>query len=157
MIINASAVVVSRNQEKEQEYLLVQEGEEFEELHEKWNFPAGRVDPGESILTCAIREGKEETGYTLQLIGFIGVYQHMKLLKEHDVLAHVFEAKIIDGEKIIPSDLLDVKWFSFQEIHDMSLKGQLVSRYILDAINTHRQEDIPRIPIDSNHFRIYFS
>ena len=157
MIINASAVVISRGQGKEQEYLLVQEGEEFEELHEKWNFPAGRVDRGESILTCAIREGKEETGYTIQLIGFIGIYQHMKLLKGHDVLAHVFEAKIIAGEKIIPPDLLDVKWFSFQEIQDMSSKGQLVSRYVLDAINTHRRDDIPSIPIDSNHIRIYFS
>ncbi len=157
MIINASAVVISRNQKKEQEYLLVQEGEEFEELHQKWNFPAGRVDPGESILTCATREGKEETGYTLQLTRLIGIYQHMKLLGEHDVLAHVFEARIIAGKKIIPSDLLDVKWFSFQEIQDMSSKKQLVSRYVLDAINTHRREDIPSIPIDSNHIMIYFS
>jgi 8-oxo-dGTP pyrophosphatase MutT (NUDIX family) len=157
MIINASAVLISRGYGKEQEYLLVQEGEEFEELHEKWNFPAGRVDPGESILACATREGNEETGYILQVTGLIVICQQMKLLGEHDVLAHVFEAKIIGGEKIIPSDLLDVRWFSFQEIQDMSSKGQLVSPYVLDAINIHRQEDIPSIPIDSNHIRIYFS
>jgi len=157
MIINASAVVISRNQGKEEECLLVQEGQEFEDLYKKWNFPAGRMNSGENIYDCAKREAKEETGYTVHLTGLINISQHLKLLGGHDVLTLVFQAKIIGGEKTVPPDLLDVRWFSFQEIHDMSLKGQLVSRYVLDAINANRREDIPNIPIDSDYIKIYSS
>lgn len=32
--------------------------------YDDWDFPKGKLDPGETELECAVRETEEETGYT---------------------------------------------------------------------------------------------
>jgi 8-oxo-dGTP pyrophosphatase MutT (NUDIX family) len=39
------------------------------------NQPAGHLEPGESLAEAALRETREETGWTVQLTHFIGCYQ----------------------------------------------------------------------------------
>ncbi|KAF1017170.1 MAG: Phosphatase NudJ [Stenotrophomonas maltophilia] len=39
------------------------------------NQPAGHLEPGESLAAAALRETREETGWTIQLTAFIGCYQ----------------------------------------------------------------------------------
>ena len=39
-------------------------------------FPAGKIDPGEDILTCAQRELREETGYTAQEWTYLGGFNN---------------------------------------------------------------------------------
>lgn len=39
-------------------------------------WPAGKLDPGESVLTCAARELREETGYTASLWARAGVFHN---------------------------------------------------------------------------------
>ena len=39
------------------------------------NQPAGHLEPDESLVDAALRETREETGWTVQLIHFIGCYQ----------------------------------------------------------------------------------
>ncbi|MBX2931184.1 MAG: NUDIX domain-containing protein [Chitinophagaceae bacterium] len=43
----------------------------------KWDLPKGKLDEGESIETCAVREVKEETGLqNIELKNFIGKTYH---------------------------------------------------------------------------------
>lgn len=39
------------------------------------NQPAGHLEPNESLLDAALRETLEETGWTVELTDFVGVYQ----------------------------------------------------------------------------------
>lgn len=39
------------------------------------NQPAGHLEPGESLAEAALRETREETGWTVELTDFIGCYQ----------------------------------------------------------------------------------
>ena len=43
------------------------------------NFPAGHVEPGEGLVDAAVREAKEESGYTVAIDGVLSV-----LLKNTD-------------------------------------------------------------------------
>ncbi len=108
-------------------YLLVQEKNKARGF---WNFPAGRVDEGESFEQAAIREAKEESGYDVELIREIDAFHETPTA----AVKHAFEAKITGGELKFPEDeLLDARWFTFEEIKGM--KDKLRSEWILGAIN----------------------
>lgn len=115
-------------------YLLVQEAKEH--VRGKWNLPGGKTNPGETVEECAIREALEETGYSVELIRKVGVYQNAAL---DDAVKHAFEAKIIGGELDYPKDeLLDAQWFTFQEVERMKehLRHPSVFEAIMDVENS---------------------
>ncbi len=112
---------------KDNKYLLVQE--KWEKVYGLWNFPAGRVDVGDTIEETAIKEAREETGFEVELIRKIGIHQETAT----EAVKHAFEVRIIGGElKFSPEELLDAKWFTFEEIKNM--KDKLRSNWILATI-----------------------
>lgn len=121
--IVAGAVIKKYNK-----YLLVQEKQP--KAYGLWNFPAGRVETGDTIEETAIKEAKEEAGYDVELIRKIDIFQE----NAKKPPKHVFEAKIISGELKYPKDeILDARWFSFEEIKKM--KEKLRGKWIIEAIN----------------------
>jgi 8-oxo-dGTP pyrophosphatase MutT (NUDIX family) len=112
---------------KENKYLLVQE--KYHNVYGLWNFPAGRVDLGDTIEQTAIKEAKEEVGFEVKLIRKINIYQELAT----EPPKHAFEAEIVGGSLHYPEDeILDARWFTFEEIKE--LKDKLRSNWIIDAI-----------------------
>lgn len=110
-------------------YLLVQEMQP--KVYGLWNLPAGHVDKGETIEDAAAREVKEETGLDVELGDKIGIY-HETI---ESPVRHAFAAKIIGGElKAQPDEILDAKWFSFDEITNMKQDGKLRVDWIYEAM-----------------------
>lgn len=112
-------------------YLLVQENRpETKEVHETWNLPAGRVDVGDTIELTAVKEAKEESGFDVELIRKLDIFQNTAT----EAVKHVFEAKIIGGELKYPEDeILDAQWHTFDEIKNM--KDKLRNIWVFDAIS----------------------
>ena len=53
---------------KECEVLFVRRRkEDLEQAHNKWEFPGGKIDFGESPEQTAVREAKEESGYDVKV------------------------------------------------------------------------------------------
>ncbi len=119
-----AGVVIEQNNQ----YLLVQENSP--KAYGLWNFPAGRVEVGQTLERTAVREAKEETGYDVELLGKIGVYQYLA----EQPPKHAFMARIVGGELNFPQDeIMDARWFNLAEIEAM--KDELRDRWILDALN----------------------
>lgn len=115
--------------DKEGKYLLVQEAQP--KVYGLWNLAAGHVDKGESIEDAAIREAKEETGLDVSLISKIGVW-HDKI---EEPIRHAFTVKVMGGKvKPQPGEVLDVKWFTYNQIMQMRKDGSLRVEWIFDAI-----------------------
>ncbi|WP_226655780.1 NUDIX domain-containing protein [Guptibacillus hwajinpoensis] len=57
--------------EYERKYLVVMK--KYGGLKGKWSFPAGFVDPGETVDEAAVREVYEETGIEAEAIGIAGI------------------------------------------------------------------------------------
>ena len=91
---------------------------------EKWDLPKGKLDEGESIETCAIRELREETGLKEVILGeFIGITHHeyfdrfinAPAIKE----SHWYNMRSNSNQYLNPQleeNITDIKWVSLDEI-----------------------------------------
>lgn len=97
--------------------LMVLEGETVET--QKWSIPTGGLEKGETFEQCVLREIKEETGFTAEILTKLkvkkGVYEHLNIAYE----VHYFAVNIIGGEaKIQDPDesILDIAWKPAEEL-----------------------------------------
>lgn len=123
-------VIVGGIIEKEGKYLLVQEAKK--KCYEKWNFPAGHLDFNESLEQGAIREIKEETGCDVKLDGVC--YVANRILEDDLFVMIVFNAKLINENiEFDKEEILDVKWFDYDEIVN-KMESMLRGNYIRTAV-----------------------
>lgn len=88
----------------------------------KWDLPKGKLDKGETLEDCAIREVQEETGIQkLKLEKFLTLTYHTYhegtrfILKE----SHWFTMKTNSGQKMIPQteeDIVEIRWANKKEL-----------------------------------------
>src|SRR5689334_9670999 len=41
-----------------------------------WSLPGGGMEPGETVMGCAVREVKEETGIDVEVTGLVGIFSN---------------------------------------------------------------------------------
>jgi len=89
-----------------------------------WDLPKGKVDPGESVEQCAIREVQEETGIGEVVLGdLLGTTLHEYYDKwtHQDVekKTHWFAMTATDGQHLTPQteeDIEQIIWADSQQI-----------------------------------------
>ena len=115
--------------EKNGKFLMVQQARPAE-VRGKWTLPGGKVDEGESFEDAVHREVKEETGLEVVSIKKVGIiHSHPE-----DTVKHIYRIDCAAGDlKFDKSEILDVRWFSVDEILDM--KDQLRKLWVIDALN----------------------
>ena len=131
--IIAAGAVVTRMGASGAEYLLIHRG-----YRSDWTFPKGKVDPGEHLLTAAIREVREETGYAVEL----GVPLPTQTYKVEGKLkdSHYWVGKLLSGD-FVPNDEVDgIAWLSFDQA-----KAKLTYEHDQDVLKA-AAEAIPTIP-----------
>lgn len=86
----------------------------------KWDLPKGKLDHGELLPNCALREVQEETGLrNLELAGWVGITNHTyfdthiheNVTKE----THWYAMKSSSSEKLVPQteeDITAIQWVS---------------------------------------------
>lgn len=92
-----------------------------------WDLPKGKVDPGESIEACALREVEEETGVgNLTLIDFLGItnHQYFDPYLQEDVIkeSHWYTMSVKGVPALIPQteeDITDIKWVPLSEVNTL--------------------------------------
>ena len=131
--IVAAGAVVTRAGKNEIEFLLI-----FRKYRGDWTFPKGKVDPGEHLLTAAVREVREETGFAVSL----GVplptqtYEVDGLRKD----SHYWVAQKLAGE-FVPNDEVDeIAWLSFEQT-----KAKLTYKHDQEVLAA-AANSIPTIP-----------
>ena len=129
--------------EQEGKYLLIQEARE--DIHGKWNLPAGQLDPGETVSEAAKREIYEECGFSVELTGVcqIGSWK----LVDNIAIGIIFSTKIVGGEiNFNPDEIMDAKWFTYDEI--LAMRSELRSAdFLIGAVNNLRSHKLAPIDI----------
>ena len=132
-------VTVATVIEHEGKYLLV---EELSNGKLVYNQPAGHLDPNETLEQAAIRETLEETGWTIELEGVVGVALYHSPHNDTTYNRTTFHAKALAHDPTITLDdgIQQAIWLSYEEICAASdkLRSQLVLRAIEQYRDGHR-------------------
>jgi 8-oxo-dGTP pyrophosphatase MutT (NUDIX family) len=101
------------------EYLAIKRASKVE--NGTWEFPGGRLDPGEKIEQTLEREIKEETNLKIEIERFVGwgqgfAIKEVKTGKLIDRFVMFFECKLIKGKLNLDSETADHKWAPLEEI-----------------------------------------
>ena len=98
---------------KDDKVLLVQEAKK--QCCGKWNIPAGHLEIGESILSGAIREIKEETGCDVELTDILNIAS--KQLENDTLVMLTFMTRLLNENiDYNRNEILDVKWFDIDYV-----------------------------------------
>jgi len=88
----------------------------------KWDLPKGKLDEGESIEECAVREVEEETGLrNIQLGELIGTTFHHYNEKgaEYEKETFWYDMRVSGEQELVPQieeDIHDLKWVKEREL-----------------------------------------
>lgn len=62
-----------------------------------YTIPGGIVRHRETVAECVLREACEETGYTVKITGFVGVYSSLKRDPRFRAIAITYKGAIVEG------------------------------------------------------------
>jgi 8-oxo-dGTP diphosphatase len=83
------------------------------EMAGKWEFPGGKVEPGEDELAALVRECEEELGVVIEVGARVG---------EDIVLGHgrailrVYAARLLNGAQPQPIEHAELRWLGADEL-----------------------------------------
>lgn len=97
----------------------------------KWEFPGGKIEPGESVEECLIREIKEELDLEIEVDGEFTVVEHQ--YEDRKIFLHCHWCNYLGGEAK-PKDCRDFRWVNLEElkVYDFAGADLTVVRLLLE-------------------------
>ena len=137
--------------EKDGKFLIVQESKPGREG--LYNLPSGHVDDLETVEQATIREVEEESGYQVELTGFIGIYQSIYPDEKLNVCGPVFLGKVVGGEARPSAKHPEVKWMTAEEIAALKEAGKIWTKYPPIAVQDYLRRG--SYPLDAMSSVVY--
>ena len=89
----------------------------------RWGLIGGLLELDETYAQAAVREAREETGCTVRLTSFLGVYHNYDMVWSNGDAAHTvgayYTAEILEGTPRIDAESLELRFFARDEMPDL--------------------------------------
>lgn len=85
-----------------------------------WEFPGGKMEPGETPQVAAVREAREETGLTVEPTGLLGEFWTAHAGAQ--ITLHLVHCRAVSGNPV-PCDpaIAEVRWASLDELETLPM------------------------------------
>lgn len=107
-IVVTAAIIKHKNR------LLIAQRKENVHQALKWEFPGGKLEPGESPEQCLVREIWEELGLTIKVAKIFDVVSH--IYEDRHVILLCYLCQLIGGHAQT-RDCRDFRWVEAHELH----------------------------------------
>ena len=112
----------------------------------KWDLPKGKLDPGEDIKACAIREVMEETGIRNLTIGNLIIvtthsYEENGLNMQKETHWFEMKASTIDNSILTPQleeEIEKIEWVSLENLEEYLSETYTSIQQVLNSWNRSR-------------------
>jgi 8-oxo-dGTP diphosphatase len=88
------------------------------ELAGRWEFPGGKVEPGEDPVTTAIRETTEELGCSISVTGWLDARSAIPADEGEGLVLRVATARLDHGDPV-PAEHDAVRWLRAAELDEV--------------------------------------
>jgi 8-oxo-dGTP diphosphatase len=88
-------------------------------IGEVWSLPGGRLEPGESLTDCVVREVEEECGLLVAPVELALVIEAHNQVHDQQFLVHVFSCRRVAGELRAPRAddfVTEARWVHRDEV-----------------------------------------
>ncbi|KKP46241.1 MAG: Mutator MutT related protein [Candidatus Woesebacteria bacterium GW2011_GWA1_33_30] len=121
----------------ENKVLIVQRASDEEAYPDLWELPSGKKEPLEKVTDAIIREVKEETGLTTEIIKMVDVFNFSveKPDETRDVTQINFLLKLIGSSEVkLSEEHQNFAWITKDEINNYNLSEETKSAIIKSFI-----------------------
>lgn len=99
-----------------------------------WEFPGGKLQPGEDLAACLQREIIEELGVRIRVGQALGIYRHA--YTHFRVTLHAFHCTLANGCQPQPIEVHNLRWVSPDELTDYPM-GKIDRQIASNLIHSH--------------------
>jgi 8-oxo-dGTP pyrophosphatase MutT (NUDIX family) len=100
--------------------------------HLDWTLPKGKIEPGENVTECALREVAEETGYRCHLGRFVGEVEYLDRRGRVKVVSYWLMQPIDGGFEPTP-EVDELRWLPLETA--AALLDYPHDRELLESVN----------------------
>jgi 8-oxo-dGTP pyrophosphatase MutT (NUDIX family) len=102
-----------------------------------YNQPAGHLDPGENLVTAAVRETREETAWKFDADAMVGIYLWQQPGTGRTFLRFAFCGSVRDHDasQALDEGILRAVWLSREEL--VAMPGKIRSPMVVDCIDDY--------------------
>ncbi len=90
----------------------------YGDFKDGWEFPGGKVEPGESPEDAIVREIKEELGADIKVTGFLTTVEHD--YPTFHLSMDCFRAELMEGSSMTLLEHEAAKWLSPDQLDDIA-------------------------------------
>lgn len=137
IVVVASAII-----QKDNAVLFIRETKPAAEG--KYGLPGGKLEDGETLEACVIREAKEETGLTIRAKKLVAVTHKPNTHEGNNVIRFIYNA-VIASETQTDHEM-ELSWLTADEIISLAEQGLIRGKDVATLTVQHLHEELIALP-----------